>query len=186
MPAPINPIDAEKQGGYLVVKLFQMGNIFSTSDETLEHDTYSKKDVMLYMCALEENGVPLHHHITNMIETYKSLAKDDTTDGKALMQLYARMYRSCRGMLDRLPEFTDKKLIVPKVVGYITYKYFKNCRVRKNFEALKTFTDLALFHNPKGRQFYMKVADGTIENIEFEITFYKPEIEKEESDETIF
>ena len=56
--------------------------------------------------------------------------------------------------------------------------------IKRNIEILKDVTDLSLLHNPTGRQFYLKLPNGTTENIEFEITFY-PKYESLENEETV-
>lgn len=177
-------IEFQKKGGFLLVKLFQIGNHFSTRENALEFDNYTKKDVLLYMSALHENGVPLSSIVVKYIEMYKNMAKDETTDGKELMKLYNACYKVCKNIIAKLPEFQEKTLIQPVLIGYITYKRFANMMIKKNIEILKDVTDLALLHNPKGRQFFLKLPNGTTENIEFEITFYetfKGEIPNEEN-----
>ena len=165
-------MDYKVEGSFLILKLFQVGQHFSTHEAALEHDTYTKKDVLLYMMALEENGVPLSSIVRKYIDTYRNLSKDETTDGKVLLKLYNAAYKVCKSVVEKLPEFSEKTLVKPKLVGYVTYKRFANMMIKRNIEILKDVTDLALLQNPKGRQFYLQLPNGTTENIEFEITFY--------------
>ena len=172
------------EGSFLSLKLYQIGNHFSTKEDAIEYDTYTKKDVLLYMMALEENGVPLSSIVRKYIETYKNLSKDETTDAKVLLKLYNAAYKACKPVADKLPEFSEKALVKPVLVGYISYKRFANMMIKRNIEILKDVTDLSLLHNPTGRQFYLKLPNGTTENIEFEITFY-PKYESLENEETV-
>ena len=183
LPEPIDP-GYKIEGSFLSLKLYQIGNHFSTKEDAIEFDTYTKKDVLLYMIALEENGVPLSSIVRKYIETYKNLSKDETTDAKVLLKLYNAAYKACKSVAEKLPEFAEKSLVKPVLVGYISYKRFANIMVKRNIEILKDVTDLSLLHNPKGRQFYLKLPNGNTENIEFEITFY-PKYESLENEETV-
>lgn len=166
-----------KEASFLKLKLFQIGDKFSTYENALEFDNYTKKDILLYVSALWENGVPLSPMVQKYIQTYKELSASETTCGKDLMKLYSANYRACKSMIEKLPEFQEKSLIKAELVGYIVLKYIAGIRFKRNFEILKDTLDLALQINPKGRQFYLKLPDGKVENIEFEITFYKPNME---------